>query len=103
MTGQSYPIYKGLQKPLIYRGFKGKFIYWGIGSLIGGLAIGGLIGALTNLFLGGFATLALMGAGLAYTFIRQKDGLHDKTRHRGIFIHPTHLSISYEKRKKDDL
>ncbi|MGJ1390206.1 DUF4133 domain-containing protein [Sphingobacterium spiritivorum] len=96
MTHGRYPIYKGLQKPLIYRGFKGKFIYWGIGSLIGGLAIGGLIGAITNLFLGGFATLALMGAGLVYTFMKQGDGLHDKTRHRGAFIHPAHLSISYE-------
>lgn len=96
MTQERYPIYKGLQKPLIYRGFKGKFIYWGIGSLIGGLALGGLVGALTNLFLGGFTTLALMGAGLAYTFMKQGNGLHDKTRHRGAFIHPVHLSISYE-------
>ena len=83
--------------------FKGKFIYWGIGSLIGGLALGGLVGALTNLFLGGFATLALMGAGLAYTFMKQGNGLHDKTRHRGAFIHPVHLSISYENREKDSL
>ncbi|MEC3879098.1 MULTISPECIES: DUF4133 domain-containing protein [Parapedobacter] len=100
MTQERYPIYKGLQKPLIYRGFKGKFIYWGIGSLIGGLALGGLVGALTNLFLGGFATLALMGAGLAYTFMKQGNGLHDKTRHRGVFIHPIHLSIRYEVREK---
>ncbi len=103
MTQERYPIYKGLQKPLIYRGFKGKFIYWGIGSLIGGLAIGGLIGALSNLLLGGFATLALMGAGLAYTFMKQGSGLHDKTRHRGVFIHPILLSISYENREKDSL
>lgn len=103
MTQERYPIYKGLQKPLIYRGFKGKFIYWGIGSLIGGLAIGGLIGALTNLFLGGFATLALMGAGLAYTFMKQGNGLHDKTRHRGAFIHPAKLLISYENKEKNRL
>ena len=103
MIPQRYPIYKGLQKPLIYRGFKGKFIYWGVGSLVGGLAAGGLVGALTNLLLGGFATLALMAAGLGYTFMKQKDGLHEKTRYRGVFIHPAHLSIRYEKREKDKL
>lgn len=103
MTPKRYPIYKGLQKPLIYRGFKGKFIYWGVGSFVGGLAIGGLIGALTNLYIGGFATIAMMGAGLAYTFMKQQDGLHDKSRHRGAFIHSVNLSINYENREKDNL
>lgn len=103
MTQQRYPIYKGLQKPLIYRGFKGRFIYWGIGSLVGGLVMGGLTGALTNMYVGGFFTLVLMASGLAYTFMKQENGLHDKTRHRGVFIHPIHLSISYENREKDNL
>ncbi len=103
MTQERYPIYKGLQKPIVYRGFKGKFIYWGIGSLIGGLAIGGFFGAMTNLFLGGFTTLALIGTGLAYTFMKQDDGLHNKTRQRGAIIHPAKLSISYENIRKDNL
>ena len=100
---RQYAIYKGLQKPLIYRGFKGKFIYWGVGSLAGGLLLGGLIGALTNLYLGGFLTLALIAAGLAYTFFRQKDGLHSKSRHTGVLIHPIRLKISYAKTKKNSI
>ncbi len=103
MIQERYPIYKGLQKPLIYRGFKGKFIYWGLGTLICGLAVGGLIGAMTNIYVGGFFTLVLMSAGLAYTFMKQADGLHDKTLHRGVFIHPIHLSIRYEVREKVNL
>lgn len=98
-----YAIYKGLQKPLIYRGFKGKFIYWGIGSLTGGLILGGLIGALTSMYLGGFLTVALISAGLAYTFFRQKDGLHTKTRNTGIIIHPVHLKINHAARKKNSI
>ena len=98
-----YAIYKGLQKPLIYRGFKGKFIYWGIGSLAGGLILGGLIGALTSMYLGGFVTIALISAGLGYTFFRQKDGLHSKTRNTGIIVHPVNLKISYVQRKKNSI
>lgn len=101
MTPAYYPIYKGLQKPLVYRGFKGKFIYWGMGSLVGGLVIGGLIGALSNIYLGGFFTLALMGAGLAYTFRKQENGLHNKTRHIGVWIPPTNLSIRYTAHSDD--
>ena len=37
-----FPIYKGLQKPLVFRGFKGKYIYWGLGSLLAGLVLGAL-------------------------------------------------------------
>lgn len=98
-----YAIYKGLQKPLIYRGFKGKFIYWGIGSLAGGLILGGLIGTLTSMYLGGFLTIALISAGLAYTFFRQKDGLHAKTRNTGVIIHPINLKINHAARKKNSV
>lgn len=90
-----FSIYKGLQKPLVYRGFKGKFIGWGIGSLALGLVGGGLTGALTSMYLGGLVTILAIAGGLTYTFHRQKNGLHDKTRHKGVFIHPVNLRQSY--------
>ncbi|OOG19639.1 DUF4133 domain-containing protein [Sphingobacterium sp. CZ-UAM] len=90
-----YSIYKGLQRPLVYRGFKGKFIGWGIGFLILGLVGGGLIGALTNMYLGGTITILIIAAGLTFTFYRQKAGLHDKTRYKGISIHSTRLKKNY--------
>lgn len=96
MTHPSYRLYRGLEKPLIYRGFKGKFIYWGVGSFIVGLLIGGLISALTHLLLGGFATLVLMSGGLTYTWMKQRRGLYDKTRYRGICIHAVRLSVRYD-------
>ena len=92
---RQFSIYKGLQKPLVYRGFKGKFIAWGIGSLIAGLVIGGLIGALTSMYLGGLLTIVSIVGGLSYTFHRQKNGLHDKTKSKGVFIHPVNLKKNY--------
>lgn len=92
-----YPIYKGLQKPLVYRGFKGKFIAWGISSLAIGLIIGGLTGAILNMYLGGVMTILSMSAGLGYTFHKQKSGLHDKARANAIFIHRIKLRRGYGK------
>lgn len=92
---QQYSIYKGLQRPLVYKGFKGKFIAWGIASLAIGLVSGGVIGALTSMYLGGLITVLFTAGGLACTFLKQKKGLHDKTRNREIFIHAVRLKKSY--------
>ena len=88
---RKYAIYKGLQKPLIYRGFKGKFIAWGISSLVIGLVSGGLTGALTSMYLGGAVTIITIASGLFYTFQKQKGGLHSKSRHKGVFVHPVNF------------
>jgi len=98
-----FPIYKGLQKPLVYRGFKGRFIAWGICSLAGGLILGGLSSAMINMYFGGFVTVSAIAAGLGYTFHRQKGGLHDKTKSNGIYIHPVNLKKLYEKTKNKRL
>lgn len=82
---KQFPIYKGLQKPLIYKGFQGKFIGWGIGSLVLGLVSGGTIGSLTSMVFGGFITVSVVIAGLFFTSQQQKKGLHNKTRHEGVF------------------
>ena len=98
---KQYSIYKGLQKPLVYRGFKGKFIAWGIASLVTGLVSGGLIGSLTNMVIGGFITIVTIAGGLVFTFYRQKEGLHNKTRANKIYIHPVHLQRNYAYSAKD--
>jgi len=49
---RSFPVYKGLQKPMVYKGFKGKFIYWGVGLLLAALVIGALTMAIINMYLG---------------------------------------------------
>jgi len=92
-----YPLYKGLGKPLVYKGFKGKFIIWGILSLVSALVAGGLLTALAGAFTGLFSAAAFMLSGISYTILKQKQGLHNKKRCRGIFIHPVKLKI-YEKK-----
>ncbi|PWS32662.1 DUF4133 domain-containing protein [Pedobacter paludis] len=90
----SFSIYKGLDMPLVYRGFKGKFIYYGIGSLGASLVFGGLSGAIFGMYAGGFVSVLGVVGGLFYTFQKQKNGLHNKTRNQGIYIHPVRLKIS---------
>lgn len=75
-----YPVYKGLQKPLIFKGFKGKFIYWGIGFLLAGLVLGALTMSLLNMWLGAIVLIGSIVGGLLFTASRQKNGLHSKSR-----------------------
>lgn len=88
---KQFPIYKGLQKPLIYRGFQGKFIGWGVASLVIAVVSGGLIGSLTSMVLGGVITISVMATGLFITSQQQKKGLHSKTRYTGVFQIATSL------------
>jgi hypothetical protein len=97
MTPKSYPIYKGLQKPLTYKGFKGKYIYWALGSLIIGLVIGAIAAALTNMIIAGICALATMGGCIAFILHRQNKGEYYRKKYPGIFVPQTKLLISYEK------
>lgn len=97
MTPKSYPIYKGLQKPLTYKGFKGKYIYWALGSLILGLFIGAIAAALTNMIIAGLCALATMGGCIALILHRQNKGPYHINKYPRIFVPQTKLLISYEK------
>ncbi len=99
MAGK-YPIYKGLQKPLIFRGFKGRFIVWGIASLVLGLVLGGVTVAVFNMYAGAVLTISLIAGGLVTTYYSQKRGLYSKSRKPGIFIYGNKLKISYETKKE---
>jgi hypothetical protein len=83
---RSYPVYKGLQRPLIYKGFKGKFIYWGLASLLTGLVLGALTMSLVNMWLGALVLIGTIVGGLLLTASKQKGGLHAKSRTSNIFI-----------------
>ena len=97
---KQFPIYKGLQKPLIYKGFQGKFIGWGIASLVAGLLLGGTIGSLTSMVFGGFITISVVVGGLFFTSQQQKKGLHSKTRFQGVFQFTVDLK-KYQHVKKE--
>tara|TARA_R110002072_G_scaffold81897_1_gene187172 strand:+ start:31532 stop:31858 length:327 start_codon:yes stop_codon:yes gene_type:complete len=100
---KQFPIYKGLQKPLIYRGFQGKFIGWGVGSLVIGVVLGGLIGSLTSMVLGGVITISVIAAGLFITSQQQKKGLHSKTKYVGVFQFATSLKSQKSCSRKEGM
>lgn len=83
---RKYPVYKGLQKPLIFKGFKGKFIYWGLGFLLAGLVLGALTMSLLSMWLGALVLIGTIAGGLLYTAARQKSGLHSKSRSSHMLI-----------------
>jgi hypothetical protein len=88
MTHQhlSYPVFRGLQKPLVFKYFRGRYIYWGLGSLLAGLISAMLLSSLLNLFWGLGSMTAILGAGLGYTAYWQQRG--PKTRFTGIVLLP---------------
>lgn len=88
---KKFAIYKGLQKPLVFRGFAGKFIYWGIGCLLAGLVFGALTMSLVNMWLGAVVLTGSIAGGLLYIAGKQKNGLHDKSRATGVYVHSLRL------------
>lgn len=84
---QSYPIFKGLQKPLEFMGIRGRFL------TIAAISIGAS-------FLGFFIAAGIFGQGIGFLFmliciavsimaifIKQKQGLHNKKKAKGVFVY----------------
>lgn len=82
-----YPIYKGIQKPLEFMGIRGRFL--GVAAATVGCSfIGFIVFSIILGKLAGFIAMVIMiAAGLAAIYIKQKEGLHNKRRDRGIFIY----------------
>ena len=86
----SYPVFKGLQKPLEFMGIRGKFIYYAAGTFLFGF-IGFLVfNIILGFFAGLIALVVIAGTGIILIFIKQKLGLHAKKRYKGI-VHSTGL------------
>lgn len=74
----SYPMFKGLQKPLEFMGFQGRYITWAA-CAVGGAILG---------FVVGLVVLAVsLCSGAALIFFKQKKGLHTKKEEHGVFIY----------------
>lgn len=83
----SYPMFKGLQKPLEFMGIQGRYIYWAAGA-IGGAIIGFIVMYCLVGFIAGLITLvASLGTGAVLVFFKQKKGLHTKKCDKGVFIY----------------
>lgn len=83
----SYPMFKGLQRPLEFMGVQGRYIYWAAGSAGGGV-IGFILGYCIFGFLVGLAALlVILLVGASLIFVKQRKGLHTKKTDKGIFIY----------------
>lgn len=86
----SYPVYKGMQKPLEFMGVRGKFLYYAAGIFMGGFISFVAFNVTLGFLMGLLGCAAVVIPGLVYVFVKQKHGLHDKRRYKGI-VHPTSL------------
>ena len=83
----SYPMFKGLQKPLEFMGIQGRYITWAA-MAVGGAILGFIIAYCIFGFVVGLIVLAVsLLAGAALIFFKQKKGLHTKKEDRGVFIY----------------
>ena len=83
----SYPMFKGLQKPLEFMGIQGRYITWAA-IAVGGAILGFIIAYCIFGFVVGLIVLtASLLAGAALIFFKQKKGLHTKKEDRGVFIY----------------
>lgn len=83
----SYPIFKGLQKPLEFMGIQGRYIYWAAGA-VGVSILGFIVTYCLAGFLGGLIVLVVaVGCGAALIIVKQKRGLHGKKNDKGVFVY----------------
>ncbi len=87
MNHEGYPVFKGLQKPLEFMGIRGRFLT--LAAVAIGVSFVGFIGFSIVLGkLAGFIAMLVMAlVGLVTIFVKQRGGLHNKRRSRGIFIY----------------
>ena len=87
MNHEGYPVFKGLQKPLEFMGIRGRFLTLAAGaiaeSFVGFIGFSIVLGKLA----GFIAMLVMALAGLVTIFVKQRGGLHNKRRSRGIFVY----------------
>ena len=83
----SYPMFRGLQKPLEFMGIQGRYITWAAiavgAAILGFIVVYCILGFLTGLII----LFVSLLTGAALIFFKQKKGLHTKKEDRGVFIY----------------
>ena len=83
----SYPMFKGLQKPLEFMGIQGRYITWAA-CAVGGAILGFIIVYCIIGFVAALVVLAVsLSTGAILIFLKQKKGLHTKKEYHGVFIY----------------
>lgn len=86
----SYPVFKGMQKPLEFMAIRGKFIYYAFGLIIAAFVAFTIGSAIGDTLVGFICFVSVAVPGLIFIYVKQKLGLHAKKRYKGI-IHYTGL------------
>lgn len=87
MYNDGYPVFKGLQKPLEFMGIRGRFLTLAAAA-IGVSFVGFIVFSIALGKLAGFiAILVMTVTGLVTIYVKQRGGLHNKKRNRGIYIY----------------
>lgn len=92
MNQEGYPVFKGLQKPLEFMGIRGRFLTLAAAAI--GVSFVSFIAF--SIVLGSspvHAMLVTAVVGLAVIYVKQRGGLHNKKRSKGIYV--------YKKLKRD--
>ncbi|MCI9607442.1 DUF4133 domain-containing protein [uncultured Muribaculum sp.] len=89
----SYPMFKGLQRPLELMGLQGRYIYWAAAAA-GGAIVGFIVMYIAMGFVAGLITLvAAIGVGVAVIMLKQRKGLHSKKCDKGVFVYARSRSL----------
>lgn len=87
MNQNGYPVFKGLQKPLEFMGIRGRFLTLAAAA-IGVLFVGFIVFSIALGKLAGFIAMLVMAViGLVTIYVKQRGGLHNKRRDKGVFIY----------------
>ena len=98
MNQEGYPVFKGLQKPLEFMGIRGRFLTLAAAA-VGVSFVGFIVFSIILGKLAGFIAMLVMAvAGLVVIYVKQRGGLHNKRRSKGIFIY-RHLMRNPYKQK----
>ena len=87
MNQKVYPVFKGLQKPLEFMGIRGRFLTLAAAA-IGVSFVGFIVFSIVLGKLSGFIAMLVMAViGLVTIYVKQRGGLHNKRRDKGVFIY----------------
>ena len=85
MDKEGYPVFKGLQKPLEFMGIRGRFLTLAAAA-IGVSFVGFIVFSIALGKIAGFIAMLVI-AGLVVIYVKQRGGLHNKRRAKGIYVY----------------
>ena len=87
MDKEGYPVFKGLQKPLEFMGIRGRFLTLAAAA-IGVSFVGFIVFSIALGKIAGFIAMLVMAvAGLVVIYVKQRGGLHNKRRAKGLYVY----------------